>query len=115
MKLWDVAEGRDACVATWRMPQQVLRVLDGLHLPGCATVMMRDSVQVHVWSRTTQPVSAQAWLHLYMYLSAVHVPQCSTTQLQPKHISSLRERLLSSWQHMSPVQTLHGVPLPLLC
>jgi WD40 repeat protein len=48
VKLWDVAEGRNTCVATWRMPQQVLKVVDGLYLQGCATAMMHNGVQVCV-------------------------------------------------------------------
>lgn len=48
IKLWDVAEGRNACVATWRMPQQVLKVVGGLYLKGCVTAMMHNSLQVRV-------------------------------------------------------------------
>lgn len=46
VKLWDVAEGRGACTATWRMPSAALRVVDGLFLPGCVTVMTSGALQV---------------------------------------------------------------------
>lgn len=46
VKLWDVAEGRQACVATWRLPGPCDGVVDGLYLPGSVVVRMPSSLQV---------------------------------------------------------------------
>jgi WD40 repeat protein len=48
VKLWDVCEGRQSCVATWRLPGSCRQLLGGLEMPGCVVVMLERSLQVCV-------------------------------------------------------------------
>ena len=46
VKLWDVCEDRQSCVATWRLPGSCRQLLGGLGMAGCVVVMLDRSLQV---------------------------------------------------------------------